>query len=276
LAVSTNGAATATVGTAYSATATVTGGKGSYTWAAPTGLPAGLTSTANGGTLTISGTPTAAGAYTIKLSVSDGSKPALTATASLSVTVSAPPLKVTGGTLAAGTVRTAYSATVTATGGTGAYTWTATGLPAGLAIGATTGKISGTPTAAGTAAVTVKVTDSASPAKTATGTFTLTVKPQVLKLAGGALKGGQVRVAYSASVAATGGTGTDTYTATGLPKGLSMAKTGAVRGMPAASGSFTVTVTVKDSASPVQTATGTYTIVIAPAVTPTSPPPVIQ
>jgi serine/threonine-protein kinase len=273
LSVATSGAATATIGTAYSATATVTGGKGSYKWAAATGLPPGLTTAASAGKLTISGTPTTAGTYSIKLSVSDGSTPVLTATASLSVTVSATPLTVTGGTLAAGTVNVAYSATVTATGGTGAHTWTAAGLPAGLAICATTGTISGTPTAAGTSTVTVTATDSASPAKTAMGTFTLTINAPPLTLGGGTLAGGQLRVAYSATVTATGGTGTKTYAATGLPGGLAMSSAGTISGTPTASGSFTVTVTVTDSASPAKTAKGTYTIVIAPAVTPTSPTP---
>jgi serine/threonine-protein kinase len=284
LAITTTGAATATIGTAYTATATVTGGKGTYKWAAPTGLPAGLTSAANAGTLTISGTPTTAGAFTIKLSVSDGSTPVQTVTASLAVTVSAPPLTVTGGALAAGTVGTAYSATVAATGGTGTRTWTAAGLPAGLAIGATTGTISGTPTVAGTSTITVTVTDTASPVQTAMGTFTLAVSAPPLKLAGGTLGAGKLRVAYSATVTATGGSGTKTYAATGLPGGLVIgATTGTISGTPTAAGTFTVTVTVTDTASPVQTGTGTYTIVIAPVTTPTSPapststsPPVLQ
>lgn len=284
LALSTNGAATAAIGTAYSATATATGGKGAYKWAAATGLPPGLQAVASAADLTISGTPTTAGAYTIKLSVSDGSTPALTATASLSVTVSAPALTLTGGTLAAGTINVPYSATITATGGTGAHTWAATGLPAGLGIGAATGTISGTPTAAGTSTITVTVTDSASPAKTATATFTLTISPPPLTLAGGALTSGQVRVAYSATVTANGGTGTKTYSATGLPGGLGMGAAGTITGIPTTAGTFTVTVTVTDTATPAQTATGTYTIVIAPAVvvtvspTPppsTSPPPIL-
>jgi tRNA A-37 threonylcarbamoyl transferase component Bud32 len=283
LSVATSGAATATIGTAYSATATAAGGKGSYKWAAATGLPPGLTTAANAGKLTISGTPTKAGAFTVKLSVSDGSTPARTATASLTVTVSAPSLAVTAATLAAGTVNVAYSATVTATGGTGARTWSATGLPAGLAIGATTGTISGTPTATGTSTITVTVTDSASPAKTATGTFTLTVNAPPLTLAGGTLASGQVRVAYSATVTASGGTGTKTYTASGLPGGLTMSSAGTISGVPSASGSFNVTVTVTDSGSPAKTATGTYTITIAPPIvissspTPTTstPPPVL-
>ena len=49
--------------------------------------------------------------------------------------------------------------TVTATGGATPYEWSATGLPAGLAIDPATGQVSGTPTATGSASVTVTATD---------------------------------------------------------------------------------------------------------------------
>jgi len=86
------------------------------------------------------------------------------------------PLAVSTTSLADGSVGTAYSQTLTATGGTAPYTWTvATGtLPAGLNLSAA-GTISGTPTAAGTASFTVSVTDSAAPAATATRALTLNV-----------------------------------------------------------------------------------------------------
>jgi len=86
------------------------------------------------------------------------------------------PLAVATTSLADGSVGTAYSQALTATGGTAPYTWTvATGtLPAGLNL-STAGTISGTPTAAGTTSFTVRVTDSAAPAATATQALTLNV-----------------------------------------------------------------------------------------------------
>jgi hypothetical protein len=58
-----------------------------------------------------------------------------------------------------------------------ALTWTATGLPAGLAIGAGTGKITGTPTTAGTSSVTVTAKDPAGNSGSATFTWTITAAP---------------------------------------------------------------------------------------------------
>jgi zinc metalloprotease ZmpA len=74
-----------------------------------------------------------------------------------------------------GTVGVATSLTLTATGGTTPYTFSATGLPAGLSINASTGVISGTPTTAATSTVTATVTDSASPSASASQTFTWTI-----------------------------------------------------------------------------------------------------
>jgi hypothetical protein len=75
-----------------------------------------------------------------------------------------------------GVTGSAYSQTLTATGGTTPYTWAiaAGTLPAGLNLSAA-GVISGTPTAAGTSSFTVRVTDSATPAATATQALSLTI-----------------------------------------------------------------------------------------------------
>jgi hypothetical protein len=62
-----------------------------------------------------------------------------------------------------------------ASGGTSPYTWSATGLPAGLTLSASTGQITGTPTTAGTYNVTVTATDSASTPASGSTSFTWTV-----------------------------------------------------------------------------------------------------
>ncbi|GAA3628100.1 hypothetical protein GCM10022267_13080 [Lentzea roselyniae] len=70
------------------------------------------------------------------------------------------------------TVGSPVSLQLSASGGTAPYTWSVSGLPAGLSASAS-GAISGTPTTAGTSTVTATVTDSAG--KTGSATFTWTV-----------------------------------------------------------------------------------------------------
>src|SRR6185369_5816412 len=74
-----------------------------------------------------------------------------------------------------GTVGTAASLTLTASGGTTPYSFSATGLPTGLSINSSTGTISGTPSASGTFTVNATVNDSAS--HTSSVSFTWTINP---------------------------------------------------------------------------------------------------
>jgi subtilisin-like proprotein convertase family protein/subtilisin family serine protease len=73
-----------------------------------------------------------------------------------------PPVSVVNPGGQSGTVGVAVNRTNSATGGSSPYTWSATGLPAGLSINSSTGTITGSPSAAGTSNVTVTATDSAS------------------------------------------------------------------------------------------------------------------
>jgi uncharacterized repeat protein (TIGR01451 family) len=62
-------------------------------------------------------------------------------------------------TLPNGTLGVSYTQAITATGGIAPYSWSATGLPAGLSIDPGTGVISGSPSASGPFSVTVDVID---------------------------------------------------------------------------------------------------------------------
>ena len=74
-----------------------------------------------------------------------------------------------------GTVGSAIASfTLSASGGTTPYTWSATGLPPGVTIGSTTGTVSGTPTTAGTYNVTATATGSGGSGSGSTS-FTFTI-----------------------------------------------------------------------------------------------------
>lgn len=152
------GSATGVVGQAFSRDITINGTHNAPT---VTGLPAGLTFTQISANLyRISGTPTTAG--TSQVSISTGNQCGA-AQATLPITVSggqcpiAPP-SITSASSVSGTVGSAFSHTITASGGT-PMSFAATNLPPGLSFSSTTRIISGTPTTAGTFDVAVTVTN---------------------------------------------------------------------------------------------------------------------
>ena len=160
------------------------------------GLPAGLN--LNSTTGLISGTPTAAGDSQFQIKVSDSSGRSDVQTYSLSVVE---PLKVANAPAAA-EVGIPFNLTLAATGGRGPYTWSVTGLPAGLAFDAASGTVSGTPMTAGLATLKVTAKDSLGLQTTVDQTVAvagaLTVVSRALPIA-------KVRAAYVARVRVTGG-----------------------------------------------------------------------
>ncbi|MCW1309937.1 MAG: Ig domain-containing protein, partial [Candidatus Nanoarchaeia archaeon] len=183
-------------------------------------------------------------------------------------------LTITPTTLPNATVNAPYSQTLTVSGGVAPYTWSITSgnLPPGLnllPVGSDVYAkiITGTPTTAGTYNFTVAVSDSSSTPLTGSVSYTLVVSsgptpPQPLTITTTSLPSGLLGVSYSYTLQASGGTTPYSWSATGLPSGLSCSSSGQISGTPTQSGTFTVSVTVTDSASPANTATKSLKLTI--------------
>ena len=167
-------------GTAYPTTTfTASGGKGAgtYSWAVTAGsLPTGLT--LNSATGVLSGTSTAAGAYSFDVQVTSGAQSQ--SRTYTDVVIALPAVSITTiSPLASATVGASYSQTLQASGGAGAgsYAWSlASGsLPTGLSLSAAA-VISGTPSVVGLSSFDARVTSGTGlSAVTSTKTFTLAV-----------------------------------------------------------------------------------------------------
>ena len=242
-----------TVNVAYSATLAATGGAPPYNWTVTTGsLPAGLT--LNSSTGVIGGTPTASGTTSFSVTVKDSAGNTLAQP--LSITIAATPLTITTNSLPGGAVGVAYSQALAVSGGTPPYSnWTVSSgsLPAGLSLNSSSGVIAGTPTTAGPSSFSVTVKDSAGGTSPAKALSIAIAAP--LSITTASLPSGVLGVAYSQTLAATGGTppySNWTVTSGSLPPGLTLnAATGAIGGTPTTvTGSpFTFSVTVGDSAN---------------------------
>ncbi|OOW00994.1 IPT/TIG domain/outer membrane autotransporter barrel domain-containing protein [Pseudomonas sp. MF4836] len=240
-----------------------------------------VASAASHGTATASGTsitytPTAgfsgSDSFTYTATNASGTSTAATVT----ITVSPPTLTITPTTLPNGTQGSAYSQTVSASGGTAPYTYaiSAGSLPAGLSLNTGTGVLSGTPSASGTFNLTVTATD----ANSATGSraYSLLINALAPPVAG----------AVSAIVAAnssnnpitlnlSGGTATSVAVASAASHGTATASGTSITYTPTAgysgSDSFTYTATNAGGTS----SPATVTITVSPptvTITPTTLP----
>jgi PKD repeat protein len=242
--------AAGTVGAPFAFTIVASGSPTSYT---ATPLPAGLSLVAATGAIT--GRPAVAGTTVVLLGATNSTG---TGTAALTITVGAAGVVpvITSPSTAPGTVGSPITTyLIEATGLPTSYS--ATGLPPGLTLDPLTGAISGTPTTAGTYLVTITATNSAGSSST---TVTMIIA------------GAAVAPVFTGPATATGAAGTPfvtyfiaatglptSYTATGLPPGLSLnALTGAINGTPTSPGTYGVTITATNAYG-----TSTTTLVIS-------------
>ncbi len=256
-----------TVGVSYSGSASSSGGTGPYTYSISSGsLPPGLSLSESG---VLSGTPTTAGTYTFTVQSQDSGGTTGTASVTITIAPGATPITVTPSSLPNGTAGTSYSATIGATGGSGTYSnfaVTSGALPSGLSLNASNGAISGVPASAGSASFTITVMDSAE--RTGNRAYSITIAAAIVPITvtPSSLPNGTVGTSYSATIGATGGSGTYSnfaVTSGALPSGLSLnASNGAISGVPASAGSASFTITVMDSAE--RTGNRAYSIAIAP------------
>jgi alpha-tubulin suppressor-like RCC1 family protein len=173
-----------------------------------------------------------------------------------------------------GEVNTAYSDTLTVSGGTGPYTWSvsAGSLPAGITLGGSTGVLSGTPTAPGRSSFTVKVTDVNGQSATKGTSLTVVAGPS---LSFPVPPTGEVGVAYTDTLNVAGGTAPYAWavTAGSLPAGISLnASTGVLSGTPTTSGDSSFTIKVTDAAGQSATQATHMTVVGPPDLDYPAPP----
>jgi hypothetical protein len=237
----------------------------SATWSLSSGtLPPGVALAPNG---LLSGTPTAEGSFTFVVRAE--LDPARWDTETLSVTVRQPLAIQASKPLAVAPAPTLwevsvpFSAKLSATGGTGTYTYTLAegALPTGLALAAD-GTVSGTPKAGGIFRSTIRLADTEGRTLDYAANFGIAQKIAVSTIL---LKPGKVGKLYRAKLATTGGIAPKTWkVASGpLPKGIKLDRTlGILAGIPTKPGSYRVTFEAKDGLK--VTAQKTLRIVVAP------------
>jgi len=187
----------------------------------------------------ISGTPLATGTFTPTISAINLGG---TGSATLSVSLSAPPVPVIAGTLSAtGTSGVAFDYQIAASNNPTSYG--ASSLPQGLSVSSSTGLISGMPATIGTFSAIISATNAGGFDSEA---LTLNILPLPPAIISGLAASGVMGSAFDYQIVATNNPAS--FTATGLPPGLSVnASTGLISGTPTASGMFATTIGVTNA-----------------------------
>jgi hypothetical protein len=205
---------------------------------------------------TTSHTYTAPGQYTITArSLADAclTPPTGPNPATASLTVRCTPLVISSpASLPPGSLGTAYSYPLQATGGQPPYTWSlpSGALPPGINLSAP-GTISGTPAASGSYNFTTQVSDTCpTGAQSQNQTFNLTIGcPPITITSPTALPAGTAGQPYNYQLQTTGGQAPVSFalTAGTLPPGLTLSASSLISGTPTTAGTYNFTISAADS-----------------------------
>jgi Leucine-rich repeat (LRR) protein len=202
-------------------------------------------SQATGSSLTRSAVSFAdAGGYRVVVTNAAGVVTSATAT----LTLICPAVSLAPASLPGGTAGSVYNQGLSASGGTGPYSYSLVNgsLPAGMALSGG-GVLSGTPVVVGNFSVIVRATDSNG--CWGTNGYTLAIGCPAVAVRPVTLPSGLVGNAYNQSLTATGGLGTYIFAVTAgtLPSGLSLSAAGAFTGAPSALGTNSFMVRATDT-----------------------------
>lgn len=230
-------------------------------------LPTGMTlSQDSEGDFYISGTTSQSGTFNFTVQATDRlGRQGPTKSLSLSITAMPAPT-ISPASLPNATRLTLYKTTITASSPENSYSFSVSGLPAGLSTANRTSVssplvIQGTPTTAGTSTVTVTVTTPSG--QTASATYSLVVDPlPVPQITGTTLPAGVVGQTYSGNIGMVAGAGRTTprVTSGAMPSGLSLKSNGTISGKPRFAGESTITFTAIDKFGQSDSETMTITI----------------
>ena len=250
----------ATVGVDYEVLFVATGGNGPHTFAVTAGsLPAGLFLSSDG---TLNGAPTTPGDYEFTVTATDTFNQ--TGGQAYDISVHNAVIAISPASVPAGVVGTAFSQALSASGGTGPYSYMISGgsLPQGMGMDGD-GIIDGTPEEPGSFGFSVTATDAFG--QTGEKNYSLSINAPTILLSPATLPDGEVGSEYGQVLIASGGNAPYSFalSAGALPAGMHFDSDGTLAGTPTVAGNFGLTITATDNYD--QTGTQAYVLAISGA-----------